>query len=276
MLSRRRTLTLLVVLCLGHILLISAQVQARDGRSVLRGSAFGVMAGLQRATAAVAGSVSGVWSGYFALVGVSRENDALRNEVLELQGQLQEERARGARTTALEDALNLQRSLVAPTLAARVIAGNPLPGERTITIDRGTADGVAPNMAVIAGPGIVGRIIGEPTARASIVQLVVGQRAAAGALIERTEAAGVVTGGFADGHLRMDLLSSAAVLQAGDRVVTSGQDGIYPRGFLIGTIHEVRGAGKGREIVVAPAVDFSFIDVVLVVLRVPQGAGDAP
>lgn len=135
MLSRRRTLTLLVVLCLGHILLISAQVQARTGDSVLRGAAFGVMAGVQRGVAGIANGIGGLWSGYFALVGVSRENEQLRGRVLALEGELQGEQARTARTTALENALNLQRSLVAPTLAARVIAGNPLPGERTVTID---------------------------------------------------------------------------------------------------------------------------------------------
>ena len=180
MLSRRRTLTLLVVLCLGHVLLISAQVQDRDGGSVLRGTTFGAMSGVQRGVAAVADGVRGVWTGYFWLVGASRENAQLRGRVLELEGQLQGERARTARTNALEEALNLQRSLVAPTLAARVIAGNPLPGERTITIDRGAADGIRPNMAVIAGPGIVGRVIGEPSAHAAVVQLVVGQRARRG------------------------------------------------------------------------------------------------
>jgi rod shape-determining protein MreC len=212
-----------------------------------------------------------VWSSYYWLVGATGENAHLRGRVLELEGQLQGERARAARTTALEDALNLQRSLVAPTLAARVIAGNPLPGERTITIDRGAADGIRPNMAVIAGPGVVGRVIGEPAAHAAVVQLLVGQHAAAGALVERIESAGVVEGGFADGRLRMDLLSSAASINPGDRVVTSGQDGIYPRGFLVGSIVEINGTGKTREIIVAPAVDFAFIDAVLVVLRPPQG-----
>ncbi len=78
-------------------------------------------------------------------------------------------------------------------------------------------------------------------------------------------------GGFADGHLRMDLVSSAATITVGDRVVTSGQDGIYPHGFLIGAIVDIKGTGKAREIVVKPAVEFSFIDVVLVVLRSEGG-----
>jgi cell shape-determining protein MreC len=69
----------------------------------------------------------------------------------------------------------------------------------------------------------------------------------------------------------MDYVSSATPITIGDRVVTSGQDKIYPQGFLIGHVLEVKGTGKDREIVVVPAVDFSYIEVVLVVLnRTPQ------
>jgi len=272
MLSRRRTFTLLVVLCLGHVLLISAQVQSGRGRSVLHATAFGAMAGVQGGTAAVAGGVNRLWHGYFWLVGKSRENDALRSRVLALEGELQAERARAARAAALEEALEMQQSIVPPSLAARVIAGTPVPGALNVTINRGTADGVRENFAVINGRGVVGRVIGQPTSNASLVQLLAGKSAAAGAVIEKSGAAGLVAGGFADGDLRLDLVSSVADIAPGDRIVTSGQDGIYPAGFLIGHVAAVKGTGKGREITVTPSVDFSHIDIVLVILaRPPQG-----
>ncbi len=272
MLSRRRTFTLFVVLCLGHILLISAQVQSGQGRSVLHASAFGAVAAVQNGSATLTRGAGSLWSHYVALVGVSRENDELRSRVLSLEGELQAERARTAATQSLEAALNLKRSVVAPTIAARVIAGSPVPGNLTVTIDRGSNDGVAANMAVISGSGVVGRIIGQPTAGASRVQLLNGLSANTGALVERTGDAGLAAGGFADGFLRLELLSSAASVTAGDRVVTSGQDGIYPGGFLIGHVRDVAGTGKSREIVVAPAVNFSHIDLVLVILERPAPA----
>lgn len=269
MLSRRRTLTLFMVLCLGHILLISAQVQSGQGRSVLHTSAFGAVAAIQHGTAALFGGVTGFWSRYFALIGVTRENEALRSRVLALEGELQAERARAARTSALEDALNLQRSVVAPTIAARVIAGSPAPGTLTVTIDRGSSDGIEANMAVISGRGVVGRIIGQPSSHAAVVQLLVGKSANTGAMLEKSGAAGVAVGGFSDGYLRFELVSSAAEVTAGDRIVTSGQDGIYPQGFLIGQVHQVIGTSNTREIVIAPSVDYSHVDVVLVVLARP-------
>jgi rod shape-determining protein MreC len=269
MLSGRRTLTLLLVLCLGHILLISSQVQSGRGQSALNSATLGTMATLQGGVAGLTDGISRVWTNYFGLVGASRENDALRNRVLELEGKLQAEQARSERASALEGLLNLQQSLVAPTLAARVIAGNPKPGALPVTIDRGKSDGITANMAVITGRGVVGRVIGPLSAHAARVQLLAGESAAAGAVIERTTTAGMVQGGYADGKLRMEFVSSAAQIVVGDRVVTSGQDGIYPQGFLIGHVSEVNGTGKTREIVVVPAVDFSYIEVVLVMLARP-------
>ena len=269
MLSRRRTLTLFVVLCLGHVLLISAQVQSGQGRSVLHDSAFGAVAAVQGSSAAVTNGVGGFWSHYLALIGVSRENEQLRARVVSLEGELQAERARAAAVSALEQALKLQQSVAPPTLAARVIAGSPIPATLTVVIDRGTSDGVTSNMAVISGAGVVGRVIGQPSAHAARVQLLNGKSANTGAMIEKTGDAGLAAGGFADGLLRFELLSSGASVAAGDRIVTSGQDGIYPAGFLIGQVTAVNGSGKAREIFIAPAVNFSRVDLVLVILTRP-------
>jgi rod shape-determining protein MreC len=273
MLSGRRTLTLLVVLCLGHILLISSQVQSGRGQSALNSATLGTMATVQGGVAGLTDGIGRIWTHYFGLVGASRENEELRNRVLDLEGKLQAEQARSERASALEGLLNLQKSIVAPTLAARVIAGNPKPGAFPVTIDRGKSDGVTLNMAVITGRGVVGRVI-DTSGHAARVQLLAGESAAAGAVIERTTTAGMVQGGYADGKLRMDFVSSAAQIVVGDRVVTSGQDGIYPQGFLIGHVSEINGKGKTREIVVVPAVDFSYIEVVLVVLARPGTSRD--
>ena len=111
-------------------------------------------------------------------------------------------------------------------------------------------------MAVIVPAGVVGRIV-TPTARASKVQLLIDRNAAAGALIERSRAHGVVEG--TGGGLRMNYVSSLADVQVGDTVVTSGIDGIYPKGFVIGQIESVeRGSGGFGTIVVRPVVDSSL------------------
>ena len=100
-------------------------------------------------------------------------------------------------------------------------------------------------MAVIAPAGVVGRII-MPSARASKVQLLIDRNAAAGALVERSRAQGVVEGTGAD-VLRMNYVSGVADVKVGDRVVTSGIDGIYPKGFVIGQIESIRAGGRGVQ-----------------------------
>jgi len=118
----RRTLSLLAVVSLGHVLLISAQVQTRRGLPAIQALTYNVFAGVQRVTDSVAGGVRSLWTRYVGLWGVAAENDTLRRRIAELEGQLQQEQAVAGAARALEQALALQHSLAQPTLAARVIA----------------------------------------------------------------------------------------------------------------------------------------------------------
>ena len=175
------------------------------------------------------------------------------------------------RTQNLRQLLELRERAELDTTAAEVIAAGASPEFRTVTIDKGSADGLAADMAVISPAGVVGRVI-LPSPRASKVQLLIDRNAAAGALIERTRVQGVVVGLGADG-LRMEYVPGTADVKPGDLVVTSGIDGIYPKGFVIGTIETVeRGTGAYHEITVRPAVDFSRLEEVLVVLTPPPGS----
>jgi rod shape-determining protein MreC len=144
---------------------------------------------------------------------------------------------------------------------------------RTVTIDRGSADGVLADMAVIAPGGVVGRVIGPVAQHAARVQLLIDRNAAAGAVTERVRAGGMVVGVEANPPLRMELVSNLADVKVGDAIVASGIDGIYPKGYLIGRAESVeRGSGLYRTITVRPGVDFSSIEEVLVVMMPPRPA----
>jgi rod shape-determining protein MreC len=122
-------------------------------------------------------------------------------------------------------------------------------------------------MAVISPAGVVGRVH-LTSARAARVQMLIDLNAAAGAMIERTRAQGLVAGQGTT--LRMDYVPNTSDVKQGDLVVTSGIDKIYPKGFVIGTVESVsRGSGIFHEIVVRPAVDFSQLEEVLVVTTLP-------
>ncbi len=271
--STRRTLVLFLVLSFAHLLLMSVQMQTRSGLPLFQAGAFSVFAAIQRVMAGVSDVVRSGWSNYVALRGVAAQNDALQKQVLSLEGQVQTQAAIVSQTRALEQLLNLQQNLVASTLAARVIAGDPAPGAFVITIDRGSADGVEPNMAVLGHVGVIGRVINRPTAYAAQVQLLIGHNAGAGGVTEFSEAVGPVKGGAGDPPLEMAYVDLLKDVRVGERVLTSGLDGIFPRGFVIGTIERVvKGSGEYSEIAVRPAVDFSNISVVLVMLARPARA----
>ncbi len=246
-----------------HIVLISAQVNTTAGIPFIQVVTFGAFSELQRGTMTGVNGVRGLWTGYFALRDVHAQNEVLKRELATLQVRLQEERAEAQRTGSLRQLLELRQRAGLETIAAEIIAAGANQDFRDMTIDKGSSDGLEPDMAVISPAGVVGRVI-LPSARAAKVQMLIDRNAAAGALIERTRAQGIVIG--QDDSLRMEYVPGTADVKPGDLVVTSGIDRIYPKGFVIGTVETVdRGPGSYHRITVRPAVDFSRLEDVLVV-----------
>ena len=269
---RQRTGYLFIALSVGHILLISAQVNTQRGVPALEAVTFGAFAEIQRAATSMIGGVRTSWSDYLALQSVRSDNEQLRREVAQLQIALQQQRTLAQQSRTFADLLKLREQVQLDTVAAGVIAGSASPDFRTITIDKGKSDNLRPDMAVVSPSGVVGRII-TPSARAAKVQLLIDRNAAAGAIVERSRAQGVVEGNGVD--LRLNYVSGTADVKSGDVVVTSGIDGIYPKGFVIGQIESVeRVAGAFGAIVIRPAVDFSAIEAVLVVTTPPVAADE--
>jgi rod shape-determining protein MreC len=251
-----------------HIGLISLQVTTGSGATVFHSVVFGGVAEAQRGASGATGSVVGLWQGYLDLRRVRSENEALRAEVGALRVELQQERAAAERAESYRSLLEFRERTPLKTTGAQVIATGASPEFRTVTIDKGANDGLAANQAVLAPLGVVGRIT-VPSARAALVQLLVDRNAAAGALVERTRVQGVVTG-VGDGTLRMDFVPATGDVTAGDLVVTSGIDGLYPKGFAIGAVERVdRGDGLYHVITVRPAVDPTRLEEVLVVVDGP-------
>ena len=262
---RQRAGYLFLAVVLGQIILISAQVTSKSGVPVLTTVTFGVFAEIQRGSSSVVSGIRRVWSDYVGLRHVKAENDELKRALATAQVQLQEQRALADRSRGLQQLLELRDRSNLLTAAAEIIAESATTQFRTLTIDKGTRDGLRPDMAVIAPAGIVGRIV-IPSARAAQVQLLIDRNAAAGALVERSRAQGIVIGD-GDSRLRMDYVSEAADIVVGDAVVTSGIDSIFPKGFIIGHVETVEKNGPSyRRIIVRPAVDFRSLEEVLVVL----------
>jgi rod shape-determining protein MreC len=272
--SRPRAGYLLAAAVVGQVILISAQVQTKRGVPILQTAIFGAFSEVERRANAAVSFVRDSWSGYVDLRRVRVENEALKRELAATQVAVQEQRALADRARSLEKLLEFRERITLKTAAADVIAAAASPDFRTLTIDKGSSDGLTGDTAVISPAGVIGRVV-LVSPRASKVQLLVDRNAAAGALIERSRAQGIVVG-RGDNWLRMDYVSEVSDVVKGDAVVTSGIDGIYPKGFVIGQVESVEKIGVAyREIIVKPAVNFSSLEEVLVVMTPPAAAAAA-
>jgi rod shape-determining protein MreC len=275
---RQRVGWLFMTVTVAHLILISAQVQTRRGVPMLEEAVFGTMAEVQRVATGGIGEARGFWQNYVNLRQIGQENETLKQRVSQLEVALQRERALAGQSRLLQDLLDLKKETGLATTPAAVIASGASPEFRTMTLDKGSSQGLGADMAVIAPAGIVGRVI-LPTPRAAKVQLITDRNAAVAGLVERTRDQGVAVGTGGD-RLRFEYVSGTADLKAGDRVVTSGIDGIYPKGFVIGQIESIeRSAGEFSNVLIRPAVDLSALEAVLVVTsptEVPKaGSADA-
>ena len=265
---------------MSHIILISAQVTTKRGVPVLQEVTFGAFAEMQRAATTAFGGAREGWQNYFALQEIRRENEQLKQEVTKLRLSLEQERNIAQQSRTLQQLLDLRSATGFETATATVIGSGADPEFRTITIDKGTQDGLRTDMAVMSPAGIVGRIL-MPTARAAKVQLIIDRDAAAGVMIERTRVAGIVKGvgsaeelAFRAGLIDLNYVPGSADVKRGDRVVTSGIDRIYPKGLPVGEIQSAERVGGEWRIRVKPTVDFAALEAVLVVLKAPEAAAE--
>jgi len=236
-----------------------------------RGLVMEALAPLQVAAARLADGGAGIFHDYFDLVGVQRENARLRAELAREETQ----RARLAELEAenlhLSDMLELKQALALNSAAANVIGGDASGLARTLVLAGGAGQGFEAGMAVLSTEGVVGKLIAVGPS-SSRVLLINDHNSALDAFDQRSRVRGIVAGVVDDG-LVMKYVDRSEDVKSGDTIVTSGLDGIFPRGLLVGEVTSVVREGPGLFLTVniAPAADFRRLEQVLVITqRMPQ------
>jgi rod shape-determining protein MreC len=155
------------------------------------------------------------------------------------------------------------------------VATEGTPWYRTVTLNRGTGDGVTLDAPVISATGVVGRVVAVGPGAAK-VQLILDHEAGLGVRIERSRITAVVSGqaGFANevgNLLQMKFVPVLADVVEGDVVVTSGLDRMFPKGLMVGRVHSVKtGGGLFKEILVVPSARFERLEELMIVRRPPD------
>jgi rod shape-determining protein MreC len=270
-----------VVLTSGSLLLISLLLLSAGSRTHERIDpvarlVLDAMRPLQGAMATGVDTVTDTWRSYVALTGVRRENERLHQRLVELEQQaahLAEVEQTDRRLAAL---LNFRSSIDGDLQAAQIIGRDPVPWFSTLVINKGEADGVRKNMAVLSPFGVVGQTtaISRHSAR---VLLITDHNSGVDAVVQRSRARGIVEGAL-DGHCLMKYLKRGEDVEVGDRVVTSGLDGIFPKGIIVGDVTRVTRGNRGLMQVadITPSVPFDRIEEVLVVRGAARLKGEEP
>lgn len=262
---RNRILLTSGTLLLVSLLLFSVSIRSQPYRDPVGHLVLDTMAPFQAVFSWLGRSLGRTWTGYIALVDARRENEQLQTRVSGLESELVRLSEIERENARLQELLNLRAHLEGTAYGARVIARDPGPLSMTLTIDRGERDNVHRGMAVIAPQGVVGQVA-ESSHGASRVVLLTDHNSGIDAVVQRSRARGIVQGGT-DGSCYMNYLSRDADVTVGDRVVTSGLDGVFPKGIVIGEVVEVgrRHRGLLQAAVVRPSVGLDRLEEVLVV-----------
>ncbi|MFQ5817986.1 MAG: rod shape-determining protein MreC [Terriglobia bacterium] len=268
-LERHRHLALLVLVLFGQLLLLAYQIKTENEMRLIRLWAVTLITPIEQGINFLVDTTGAVWQGYIALHGAERENRRLREELEEAQRRLHELAMRAAEAERLASLLNLKQAHPqVPLLAAQVIGASAVATSHTVYVNRGRHDGVERNMVVLTPDGIVGKIIQVFPASAQVL-LVTDADSGVGAMLADSRVQGVVKG-TGRTLCRLEYVPNEENVVVGARILTSGQDQLFPKGFPIGTVTSVEPGDYLLEIRVEPTVRLNQLEYVFILAGTPE------
>jgi rod shape-determining protein MreC len=273
---RNRVLLTSGVLLILSLHLVSTGVHPGDLAAGPQSAVLELIRPVDAAFTRLGEGASSIVADYVDLLHVRDENARLRNELTRVKSDQAHMAELEVENQHLGELLELKNALGASAVAAIVIGSDAAGISRTLILGSGTAEGLRPGMAVLANQGVVGKII-TVSPHASRVLLIDDHNSALDGFDQRTRARGIVAGLVDDG-LILKYADRSQDVRMGDTIVTSGLDGIFPRGLLVGTIQSVHREGPGLflGVRITPAVDYRELEQVLILTQPPPHLDDQP
>jgi len=265
------------------VLLLAFQIKREHDVRLVRYWAVQLLTPVERVGTWSFSEVSGAWSGYIGLRDTRADNERLKREVEKLSMRNRELESKAAEAQRLATLLNFREAHPeAPMLAAQVIGASADPTSHTLFINRGERDHLRRNLAVVTPDGVVGKIV-EVFPSAAQVLLINDKDSGVGALFAETRTHGVVKGN-GDPEPRMEYVENGEKVHAGEAVLTSGDDRIFPKDFPIGTVESAAQGNPFQVIHIQTAAHLDRLEEVLVLLtqqevtpkKTEEAAGTAP
>ena len=256
----------LILLAVLSLTLLTWKVKGRAPVAAFESVVLSISKPLQQVTTWTTRQFRGLWDNYIYLVHLQQENQRLREELRWIQQENHRYIEAYLQYQRLQRLLSFREQTPLDAVTAEVVGRNANNWTEIIYINRGTRDKVAKGMPVVTHEGLVGQVIhAAPTL--SQVMLLTDFRSGVDALVQRTRASGIVAGrGRSTAELKF--LPVGTDLQPGDRVLSSGMGGVFPKGLIIGEVKDVYQNGQPTQHVeIQPSVEFSHLEEVLVLLK---------
>src|SRR5215467_8112816 len=271
-LGRYKNLIVLVVVLFAQVLGLAVQVKRTtdtESSRLIRIWAVSAVTPFEKTLNWIEHGTGNLWHNYFYLRGVRQENRDLKAQIEQLrleQVRLHEDAQQARRLQAL---FNFKEQYVSKTVAAQVIGSGGSEQSRVVYIDKGESDGIRQDMAVITVQGIVGKVLKVFRSSAQVL-LIDDQSSGVGAILEKSRLQGIVRGTPA-GEVVLERVMSDETVQAGENVMTSGGDRIFPKGLPVGTVTKVSpGSDLFLNIRLRPAANLNKLEEVLIVTQVVE------
>lgn len=272
--TRFKNALFLILVLLAQAIALAMQVRTPadssqpDGRSVrlIRMWATSTVTPFERAAHAVGWGTRHGWSNYIDLRHVRQQNKDLEQQLARMrieQAAIAEDAREGQRLQVL---LAFREHYVSATVAAQVIGASGSDQSRVLTIDKGSRDGLKPDMAVITPDGIVGKLRDVFPTTAQVLEIS-DQSSGAGVILASTRIRAILRGNLS-GFPQIRNLTADSRIKPGEQILTSGGDQVYPRGLPVGTIESIAPDPDHQPytaIVVKPAVNLDRVEEVLVI-----------
>ncbi|MGH7900979.1 MAG: rod shape-determining protein MreC [Thermodesulfobacteriota bacterium] len=265
---KRHPLLISIVLLFLAIQVFSFSIKEKNPETLFSGFILNLAYYPQKFVSIVTGAIVNTWENYVDLLHIRNENSRLRLENQKLFRETMRLSEMKLQNERLRKLLEFKEYTSFQTLTANVIAGSPSSLRTEIVmIDGGKEDGILEGMPVATYEGIVGRVY-EAGDKNSQVILITDPLSAVDAYIHRNRARGVIKG-TGDGCV-MDYIENHTDLSIGDKVISSGKDGFFPKGILIGSVSKIEKKEGFLRAQVTPNVELDSLEEVLVILRSPE------
>ena len=275
----RNTLNLIVLMAvlLAQVIGLAVQVKrpSDGGTRLIRVWAIGLVTPITRGIIHSEDGIANSWHNYVWLRGVRKENEDLKDQIAQMRMQqirLVEDANQAHRLQLL---LGFKEQYISQTVPAQVISTTGSEFSRAIYIDKGSRDGIAPDMPVVTPEGIVGKVLRVISSNTSLVLLINDPTSGAGVILEKSRLQGVLKGS-GSGTTVMNNVMSDEKVQPGEQVLTSGGDRIFPKGMPVGTVAAV---GPGQDLFlnirIRPAANLNQLEEVLVITKMDERTPDA-